>query len=125
VLRDRAFVVEIKKLYDYRCVICGSRRFTAAGYPEVESAHIYPKGKNGSDDLRNGIALCRLHHWAFDGGLFALTDELRVTVSAKIANDIVYKEINNFAGVKIKSPSDNRFQPDILFVSAHRKLHGF
>jgi predicted restriction endonuclease len=42
------------------------------GKPEVQGAHIYPKGRDGSDDLRNGICLCRRHHWAMDAGWISI-----------------------------------------------------
>ena len=40
-----------------------------------------PKNKNGTDDPRNGLTLCRAHHWAFDAGLFTLTSDYTVVVS--------------------------------------------
>jgi hypothetical protein len=40
-----------------------------------QAAHIVPKNKNGTDDPRNGLTLCRAHHWAFDAGLFTPSNE--------------------------------------------------
>jgi putative restriction endonuclease len=53
---------------------------------EVEAAHIVPHSSNGKDDIWNGIALCRIHHWAFDVGWFTLTDDWRLLVSPEIQN---------------------------------------
>jgi putative restriction endonuclease len=50
----------------------------------VEAAHIVPHGSKGKDDIWNGLALCRLHHWAFDVGWFTLADDFSVQVSSKI-----------------------------------------
>ena len=51
---------------------------------EVEAAHIVPHRASGKDDILNGIALCRLHHWAFDVGWFTLEDNFKITASRKI-----------------------------------------
>jgi putative restriction endonuclease len=52
---------------------------------EVEAAHIVPHGSFRRDDLFNGIALCRFHHWAFDVGWFALLDNYKIQVSSKLS----------------------------------------
>ncbi|WP_244531481.1 HNH endonuclease [Halogranum amylolyticum] len=58
----------------------GKSRETPSGDPEVEAAHIYPRSENGADDPRNGLALCKLHHWAFDSGWLAVSDDYEILV---------------------------------------------
>ncbi|MDO8510619.1 MAG: HNH endonuclease [Nanoarchaeota archaeon] len=123
--RDAKFSKNIKNLYDNTCVVCQKKRFTAALYPEVEAAHIYPKEKNGSDNLKNGIALCKLHHWAFDNGLFVITDALKILVKEDIKSDVNYEEIYQYDGLNIKLPKNVKFIPHKIFLVEHRKLHGF
>jgi len=53
---------------------------------EVEAAHIVPYSSNGKDDIWNGLALCRLHHWAFDVGWFTLKDDFKILTSQQIQN---------------------------------------
>ena len=125
VKRDSAFRLKIKKLYGNACAMCGAKRFTAAAYPEVQAAHIFPKEKNGSDDLRNGIALCRLHHWAFDGGLLAITDDRKILIRAEIKGQDDYLQITQHEGESILLPSEIKYTPIPLFLAAHRKVHGF
>ena len=57
----------------HRCAVCD-----LALMPVLEAAHIVPKEENGSDDPRNGLALCVLHHRMFDAGLFAVEPASRV-----------------------------------------------
>lgn len=38
----------------------------------LEAAHLVPFSQNGSDDPRNGIALCVLHHRLYDQGYFRI-----------------------------------------------------
>lgn len=79
-IRSQAFSDLVKAAYSQRCVVCGESRKDAHGRPEVQAAHIYPVEKEGPDDVRNGMALCRLHHWAFDGALFGVGTDLVVRV---------------------------------------------
>ena len=40
--RDPEFLQTIRDAYDECCVVCGVRRGTPDGHPEVEAAHIKP-----------------------------------------------------------------------------------
>lgn len=124
-VRDEAFRRKIKKIYNDTCVVCRKKRFTNAKYPEVQAAHIYPVEKNGTDDLRNGISLCRLHHWAFDGGLFTILDDLTIQVKKELFNDSNYDEIFNYDNKKILDPIELRYKPSPIFLKQHRLMHGF
>lgn len=121
--RSAAFSRTIKKNYDNSCAVCGKKRFTNSGYPEVEAAHIYPKSKKGADDPRNGISLCKFHHWAFDNGLFSIRDDYSIQINPRIVDDDNYEEITMYKDKKIHLPSKKEYKPDILYLSEHRKLH--
>lgn len=124
-IRDEAFRRKIKKIYGDTCVVCRKKRYTNANYPEVQSAHIYPVERNGPDDLRNGIALCRLHHWAFDGGLFTINDNFVIKVKQNLLEDNNYDEISRFDNKMILLPTEDQFKPIPLFLKQHRIIHGF
>jgi putative restriction endonuclease len=124
-IRSTAFKTEVKKVYEDTCVVCGKRRYTKAKFPEVQAAHIFPVEKEGSDDLRNGISLCRLHHWAFDGGLFVITDNFKIKVREEIKNDSNYEEIYSFENKTIKLPQNPKLYPAEIYLKAHREIHGF
>jgi putative restriction endonuclease len=79
-IRSQVFSRRVRTAYGNRCGVCGVERRSAKGWPEVDGAHIYPVELDGADDIRNGLALCKLHHWAFDGGLFAIDSKLVVRV---------------------------------------------
>lgn len=86
-LRNRAFKQVVREVYDYRCAICGLKIYSPNTLNwEIEAAHIVPHKDNGKDDILNGIALCHLHHWAFDVGWFTLKDNLTILASEKIKN---------------------------------------
>lgn len=123
--RDSVFREMIKKLYSERCAICGSDLHSPDGKPEVQSAHIFPKERKGSDDLRNGICLCRLHHWAFDSGWISISNELLIMVKDDIPDTEFYKQIKKYQGNPLSKPSELKFSPHIIFLSEHRKMHHF
>lgn len=84
-LRNRGFRQAIIEAYDYKCAVCGMKISSPDGARwEVEAAHIVPHNLNGRDDFLNGLALCRLHHWAFDVGWFTLEDNYCVLPSKRI-----------------------------------------
>ena len=84
-LRVRGFRLAVVEAYDYKCAICGLKLKSPDWLTwEVQAAHIVPNSLLGRDDIYNGIALCHLHHWAFDAGWFTVLDNYRVQVSKRI-----------------------------------------
>jgi putative restriction endonuclease len=64
--------------YGEKCSVCN------INIPELlDAAHLIPKRQNGTDDPRNGLVLCALHHRALDAGLFHIDpDTLRIDFNA-------------------------------------------
>ena len=123
-VRDTAFSRRVRALYDDRCAACGARRLSPEGVPEVEAAHLYPVAAGGPDDLRNGIALCRTHHWAFDHGWFAATDDRRILVADGTDRDPP-ATVARLAGDSLRDPDDTAFAPHPTYLAAHRRYRGF
>ena len=85
VLRERGFRQAVIEAYDCKCAFCGLKiNSPDTLWWEVEAAHIVPHSSKGKDDIWNGIALCRLHHWAFDVGWFTLQNNFAIQVSSKV-----------------------------------------
>ena len=64
---QQRFKFGVLKRYGPRCTLC------AMDVPELlDAAHIRPRCERGTDDPRNGLVLCALHHRALDAGLFAI-----------------------------------------------------
>jgi len=122
--RDTAFAELVRQAYDETCAICGRSRETPAGTPEVDAAHIYPKQEGGSDDVRNGLALCKLHHWAFDAGWLAVSDDYEILV--KDASDSEgYYEFKQLEDDILHLPENEDAEPHPMFLEQHREIHGF
>jgi hypothetical protein len=121
-LRNRAFKQAVKEAYDYKCAVCGMKICSPNTlHWEVEAAHIVPHSANGKDDILNGLALCRLHHWAFDVGWFTLEDNFKILASRKI-NDLSAElgKMENYDFVRQLSRENQRiFLPVEQYVYPH------
>lgn len=86
--REKAFRAIILEEYRFQCAVCQSKFLLKqnADEPiiEAEAGHIIPVQCHGPDDPRNGLSFCRRHHWAFDMGLFTVTDSKTVKVSPAV-----------------------------------------
>lgn len=122
--RRAAFRYEVRQAYAGRCAMCGSKLHCPNGKLEGQAAHIYPKEKHGADDVRNGLFLCRLHHWAFDVGWLSISDELKI-ISRPLPDTHDFAAVRSVVGKSLAEPLHVASRPHPLFVSEHRKLHGF
>ncbi len=63
----RAFSNLVLNAYHRRCAFCGLKLSGLEGVTSgIDAAHILAWSSYDLDVLQNGIALCKLHHWAFD-----------------------------------------------------------
>lgn len=79
--RDIKFRLQIVPLYHYSCVLCGIKMLLPSGSALVEAAHIHQFAQSKNDDITNGMALCRNHHWAFDQGLWSIDTSFEIVVA--------------------------------------------
>ena len=130
-IRARGFRQAVIESYDCRCCVCGLKLQTPNQMAwEVEAAHIVPHSSNGKDDIWNGIALCRIHHWAFDVGWFTLTDDWRLLTSPEIQSvPDTFGMVNNYDYLRstlshnrpILLPSQPSLYPHQNSIVWHRK----
>lgn len=79
---QQRFKFRVLQRYGLRCAVCDINT------PQLlDAAHLRPKKEHGSDDPRNGLVLCALHHRALDARLFAVEPgSLRVHYAASGLN---------------------------------------
>ncbi|WP_211116152.1 HNH endonuclease [Methylophaga sp. SB9B] len=120
VARAVTFRKGILSLYDEKCAICSQSFRTPAGLIELDAAHVVPRGMFGTDDSRNGFALCKRHHWAFDKGLFGVGNDRKVVVPHIVASILENHELAVINGAYINEASDKNLivHPDAF--SWHR-----
>jgi putative restriction endonuclease len=115
VLRDAAFRDLILQAYRQECSVCGEplRHNMAI---ELQAAHIAAVSDGGEERLDNGLALCVRHHWAFDAGVFSLTDRHEIQWLA--AGRDPHGEIVN--GERIQLPEIEADRPAPFYLGVHR-----
>ena len=122
VARDQGFRRIVVKAYDHRCAFCGVRIITPEQHTAVDAAHIVPWSKSRNDDIRNGMALCKLCHWAFDEGMMGVADNYVVITSHQISvNPNVPGFLQTLSGRNIIPPTDRDLWPAQQYLAAHRQ----
>jgi len=77
--RDATFRPAVLRAYRHTCAVC------ACALKLVDAAHIVPVSHPSStDDVTNGLALCRLHHGAYDNGLLGVRSDFRVITNPEM-----------------------------------------
>jgi putative restriction endonuclease len=120
IARSVAFRETVSRLYEYTCVACGSALRSPMGIVELDAAHIVPRSKSGTDDARNGIALCKRHHWAFDGGLFGISNDMKVIVPKCVGKMVENSPLQDLSGCPIRRPSEKLLSPHPDAIEWHR-----
>ena len=116
--RDRAFARQIHAAYDRTCAVSGLRILNGGGRPEAQAAHIQPVAEQGSDSVRNGVALSGTFHWMFDRGLLSIDDDYTILIARHGVPDQVQRLINPER--KLKLPVDARLRPHRHYLGYHR-----
>lgn len=120
-LRPPAFRGILRNAYGLRCALCGEGMVTPMGEPEVAGAHIYPLAGNGSNDPRNGLALCASHHWGFDRFLWTIDQGRSVYVPQRVRNEARNRSLLQFVGHSLRLPADPRHQPALVALAWHEQ----
>ena len=119
--RDQAFRDVVLDNYDKTCAVTG-QKFVYSDTVEADAAHIIGKEKCGTDDPRNGLALSKSVHWAFDRGIFTITDQYEVEIhpKAKLADTKAFPLMATDRK-RIILPSDSAYHPHPEALAWHRE----
>ena len=113
--------------YEHRCAACGVQ------LKLIEASHIIPvAAPTSTDETRNGIALCALHHTAFDRNLLSFDERYKIEVSDSevsrlAAENLVggLKEFRQNLRTAIILPSDKRDYPPPQYIAEARKVRNW
>jgi putative restriction endonuclease len=80
-LRDHRFGERVLSAYAHRCALCGGQLRL------LDAAHILPVAHPESNDkVTNGVALCALHHRAYDMALVTFDSSYSVLINQEAAD---------------------------------------
>ncbi|MFD3188668.1 HNH endonuclease [Sedimentitalea sp. HM32M-2] len=119
--RDVAFRRKVRTAYDNRCAMSGLRLRNGGGRPEVQAAHIRPVDRQGSDSVRNGLALSGTLHWMFDRGLISVAEDRQTILVSrnKVPGEVVNRLLPPDG--KLLAPKDPRDAPHPGNLRWHRE----
>ena len=121
-IRDQGFRKAVVSAYEHRCAICGIRILTCQGHTVVDASHIVPWSDFYNDDVRNGLCLCKLCHWAFDELLLSITKDFKIRTSPALHyNKNIPRHLSQTDGCEIAKPKEKCYWPAEVFLNHHMK----
>lgn len=78
-LHQPVFRTQVRLAYEYRCAVCR--------LPFVElldAAHIKSDADGGAAIVTNGLALCKIHHGAFDTNLMGISPDYKISIRQSV-----------------------------------------
>lgn len=121
-LHQAGFRIRVIRAYQGRCAVCRLRHFEL-----LDAAHILPdRHPKGDPSVSNGLALCKLHHAAFDGQILGVRPDLVVEIREDILREkdgpMLVHGIQGFQGSQIVIPIRRELQPDREFLAERYEI---
>ena len=120
-VRSAGFRRAVMQIYEHTCAVCELNIRASSGESATDAAHIIPFSVSYNDDIRNGISLCKSHHWAFDTGLISLDDDYQVIVSPSMFEQGPTEGVlTQLRDRRAWTPEDDQYHPDKGALEWHR-----
>lgn len=126
-LRAIDFSQRVLGAYGRQCAMCGTQLRL------IDGAHILPAAhEDSTDQTSNGVALCALHHRAYDRALVTFNTSFKVAVNEEMVKKLKADDraggLDNFRkGLRpfLIVPPDKKDRPAEKFVKAANELRGW
>jgi putative restriction endonuclease len=121
-LHQRTFRQRVITAYREHCAICRLRHQEL-----LEAAHILPDGHpRGVPSIPNGIALCKLHHAAFDAHIIGVTPDYQIEVRSDVLVEedgpMLLHGLQGFHGAILRTPRSDVLKPNRDFLAERYEL---
>ena len=126
-LRDAKFKDRVLTAYSHTCAMCGVQLRL------LDAAHILPAAHpDSTDETSNGIALCALHHRAFDRGFVTFDTGYRTHRNREMEDELEASGLDG--GLKgflealspvIHLPPDQKDRPHAVYVERVNAMRGW
>lgn len=112
-LHQRTFRERVLRAYREQCAVCRLRHNEL-----LEAAHIVADADlEGEPVVSNGLALCKLHHAAFDKHILGITPEFVTEIRMDILNEVdgpmLKHGLQEMHGAKIYVPRNENHRPNL------------
>jgi len=113
-LHQQRFKLDVIRAYRHRCAICTLRERDL-----VQAAHIVPDAEpEGIAAVINGLALCAIHHLAYDRNLLGIDPDGAVHIAGRLLREIdgpmLRTGLQGFHGANITLPRRPEQRPDAV-----------
>jgi len=113
--------------YGHKCAFCQVQLAL------IDAAHIIPvSAPDSTDEIVNGIALCKLHHYAYDSNLVSFNEAYRIEVSESRCNELAAVKQNggiakfrNALTPMLQLPAKQALRPRAAYIRASRRIRGW
>lgn len=116
-LHQRAFRERVLAAYRHQCALCRLKHSEL-----LDAAHIIPDADPGGEPVvSNGLALCRLHHSAYDGFFIAVRPDYLIEVRPDLLEEedgpTLKHAIQGLHGKRITVPRPTELRPSAELLS--------
>lgn len=110
-LHQPIFRAQVILAYQRECAVCRLRHVEL-----LDAAHIKRDAEGGQPVVPNGISMCKLHHAAFDAGLFGVRGDYVVQVRESVRDEadgpVLRHALQEVHGTRIQVPPSRASRPD-------------
>lgn len=115
-LHQRRFRERVLTAYRERCAVCRLRHRQL-----LDATHIIPDSEEGEPRVTNGLALCKLHHAAFDALFFGIRSDFRVVVRRSLLEEedgpMLLHGLQGIHDISIVLPRNQGLRPDVELLA--------
>jgi putative restriction endonuclease len=119
-LHQPLFRQRVLVAYENQCALCRLRHTRL-----LDAAHVLPDNEGGEPVVTNGIAMCKIHHAAYDADIFGISGEYEVGVRPDVMEEIdgptLRYTLQAINGSKIELPTRRAARPNPELLDARWK----
>lgn len=110
-LHQPAFRTRVIVAYETQCAVCELKHGSL-----LDAAHIVPDSAElGTPTVNNGLALCKIHHAAYDQSFLGVTPDFKVQIALRLLEEIdgpmLKHGLQEMHGRQLKLPKKKADQP--------------
>jgi putative restriction endonuclease len=109
--------------YGERCTVCQLHHSEL-----LDAAHILEdKDERGKPEVPNGLALCKIHHGAYDANILGIGPDLKIHIRedilAEVDGPMLKHGLQSMNGELITVPGQSELKPNVEYLEA--RFDGF